>query len=268
MTFTIDKTTYDKARKYAPGHGYSARPSPPTSQVAHSTNNDTPNTSFESEANFLYTSPDVSAHFLVGKGGQIVQFLDPRQWQAWHAGGKQANGTWTAQPAYSNPASIGTELHRSIGDPPYPRIQKDALGWLLQQMVSLFRIDPTLIDTHGQIAIAGPYIRKSDPNDWPHADFIAWRDALFAVDPLRARTLPGIPGTSAIYTSVRLADFYTARGGLAYCGYPLKNAYKALDPNGVMKDVMPCERVLLVDSVPYGPEQALLAESDALGWPL
>lgn len=87
-------------------------------------------------------------------------------------------------------------------------------------------------------------------------------------DPLKARTLPGIPGASPIYCSVRLADFYAARGGLKFCGYPLRNAWRGVDGNGVTFDLLPCERVLLKDSTVYGPEQALLAEADSLGWPL
>lgn len=178
MPPTIDTTSYPKATTYPPGHGYAARPSAPTAIVVHSTNN-SKTTSFAHEANYLYTSRDVSADFLIGKDGRIVQFLDSRVWQAWHAGGRQVTGGWTAQPEFANPRSIGIELHKSLPDPFYPSVQLAALGWLLQQLVAQFGISPQMIETHGQIAIAGPYIRKHDPDDWSHEDFLVWRDALF-----------------------------------------------------------------------------------------
>lgn len=93
--------------------------------------------------------------------------------------------------------------------------------------------------------------------------------ALQNTDPLKARTLSGPPPDfTPMSCSVRLADFYAARGGLKYCGYPLRSAWSGVDPNGVTFDFLPCERVLLKDSQTYGPEQALLAEAPYLGWPL
>lgn len=172
MAFTIDTTTYNKPARYPVGHGYSTRPSAPTSVVVHSTNNDEANTKFENEAKYLYESPNVSADYLIGKDGRIVRFLDSRTYQAWHAGNAQAE--------YTNAKSIGIELHKSLPDPFYPQAQLDALAWLLRQLTAQYGIAPTRIDTHGQIAIAGPYIRKTDPDDWLHADFVQWRDAQFA----------------------------------------------------------------------------------------
>lgn len=253
---TIDKTSYNKAAHYPVGHGYSTRPNAPTSGVVHSTNNSQANTSFTNEANYLYTSPDVSAHFLVGKDGRIVQFLDPRTYQAWHAG--------TAQDAFVNAKSIGIELHHSTPDPPYPKAQIDALGWLLKQLAAQFQIAPGLIETHGQIAIAGPYIRKTDPDDWPHADFVVWRNALFVTDPLRARTIPGPPGTPARYCSVGIANFYAELGGLALLGYPKSDARHDAVYNAA---TLACQRGVIKESAAYGVELALL-EEEAIprGW--
>lgn len=262
-TYTIDATTYNKVAHYPVGHGYSTRPAPPTSIVVHSTNNGK-TTSFESEADYLYRSPDVSSDFLIGKDRRIAQFLDSRRYQAWHAGGKQANGTWTAQPEFANPKSIGVELHHSLPDPFYPAAQLDALGWLLLQLAAQFHIPPELIDTHGQIAIAGPYIRKTDPDKWPHADFLEWRDALFVTDPLRETTLPGAPPAHIpIYCSIEAANFYYARGGLAVCGYPTANEFydESLDCFVVL-----CERTVNKRSPQFGPEFALLSEARREGW--
>lgn len=263
MPFSIDSTTYPKSRTYRVGHGYGLRPSPPTSIVVHSTNNGKV-TSFESEADYLYRSADVSADFLIGKDDRIVQFLDSRRYQAWHAGGRQANGAWTAQPDFANPASIGIELHKSLPDPFYPQAQLDALAWLLKGLASQHGIPPHMIDTHGQIAIAGPYVRKHDPHMWQHADFIAWRDALFVADPLRAKTLPGAPPESAaIYCSAGAFAFYAARGGLPQCGYPLRHMFR---DESMDCAVLVCERVIIKESSAFGVEQALLAEAEAEEW--
>lgn len=255
MAFAIDATTYNKPARYQPGHGFSTRSSLPTSAVVHSTNNSTANTSFQGEANFLYTSPDVSADYLIGKDGRIVRFMDSRKYYAWHAG--------NAVPAFANPKSVGVELHKSTPDPFYPDIQLEALGWLLQNVADEFGITPSFIDTHGQIALPGPYQRKTDPHMWPHQDFIAWRDALFSVDPLKARTLPGIPGAPPVYCSVAAAEYYAARGGLYYCGYPLADQFH---DTSLDCDVLRCERVIIKESARYGIEQALLAEAKAEGW--
>lgn len=263
MGFTIEKDSYPKARDYPVNHGYGTRPGACTSGVVHSTNNGQ-TTSFEHEANYLYSSPDVSAHFLIGKDGRIVQFLDSKKYQAWHAGGQQGNGTWTAQPAFANPASFGIELHKSLPDPFYPDIQLSALAWLLQQLAAQFGIPPTLIDTHGQIAIAGPYKRKTDPDKWPHADFVAWRDALFQTDPLRARTLPGAPPAHMpVYCSAEAAQFYAQRGGLAVCGYPVRNEFydTSLDCH-----VLVCERTVNKRSARFGSEFALINEARMEQW--
>lgn len=264
MAFTIDTTSYPKAKTYPVGYGYSLRNGACTSGVGHSTNNGNPNTSFSSEANYLYTSNKVSAHFLIGKDGRIVQFLDVAKYQAWHAGGQQEDGSWTAQPEFANHKSFGIELHKSTPDPFYPAIQLDAFGWLLQKLAAQFGIAPTMIETHGQIAIAGPYIRKSDPDDWPHADFIRWRDALFTTEPLRARTLPGAPPSNIpIYCSVEAHDFYVSSGGLAACGYPKRNEFY---DESMAAHILECERTINKRSVQFGYEFALLAEARAEGW--
>ena len=113
----------------------------------------------------------MSAHFLVGKAGEIIQFLDVKLWAAWHAG--------QAQTAFDNYHSIGIECHHTQGEA-WPAAQKDALGWLLVQLSGAFAVATPMIDTHGQIALPGPYQRKIDPTNWPRPDFLAWRDALFA----------------------------------------------------------------------------------------
>lgn len=170
----------NKAGVYGVRHGYVMRgATAPSAIVLHTTNNAAP-TSFAHELDFLFRSADVSAHHLVGKDGRIVQLLDPRGYTAYHAGGRQEDGTWTALPAFSNPNSIGIELHVSVGEQP-TAIQLDATGWLVKRLAKQFTIPDQLIETHRKIAL--PKGRKSDPEGWPDVDFYAWRTALFAAPP-------------------------------------------------------------------------------------
>lgn len=169
----VDSTTYNKAAKYPQRHGYQLRGTQPTSVVCHSTEGPK-GQPLASAASYLYHSAKVSAHFLVGKGGEIIQFLDPRTYQAWHAG--------TARAAYTNPRSIGIECLHAKGEA-WGEAQKAALTWLVQDLMGAYSIPLSLIETHGQIAIPGPYDRKKDPTDWPHAAFLEWRATLAPVSP-------------------------------------------------------------------------------------
>lgn len=202
MSFWIDALNFNKPAAYPVGHGYTTRPSLPTAIVVHSTEGAKGQT-LSSAANYLYHSPDVSSDFLIGKAGEIIQFLDSRKYQAWHAGGQQSNGSWTAQPAYANPKSIGIECLHASGES-WPAIQKDALAWLLAKLTHDYMIPVPSIETHGQIAIAGPYQRKGDPTNWPHADFIAWRDAVLTPAPTYHR-----------YTVIAPCAVVTSRSGTA-----------------------------------------------------
>lgn len=182
----FDATTYDKAAKHAPGHGYEARNAAPISIVVHSTSNpNAKNTPFKSEATFLLDARLVSAHYLIGKDGKGARFLEPRAWAAWHAG--------TAQKSYLNQRSIGIELHHSVGDPPYPKAQMDALADLLSALSEEFNIPFGMMETHGQIAIAGPYKRKTDPSDMSYAAFVAWRAQLTVPAPTFFYRVSGLP---------------------------------------------------------------------------
>ncbi len=196
MTYTIDSATYDKALAYPLSHGYNLRGGAPSSLVVHSTEGVRGQT-LESAARYLYGSMKVSSHFLVGRAGEIIQFLNPGIYSAWHAG--------TAQAAYLNLRSIGIECLHARGED-WPAVQKDALAWLLMQVAANYRIPSKMIETHGQIAIKGPYDRKKDPTNWPHAEFIQWRDTVFAA-----------PVTKA-YTGRRIMISQRQEGGAPYAG--------------------------------------------------
>ena len=202
MTFAIDRATYNKAIRYPQRHGYQLRGTTPSAIVIHSTSNRNKHTSFESEAKFLFESADVSAHYLVGKDGRIVEFLAPTQWQAWHAG--------ECLPAFANPRSIGIELHISVGEIPQQQ-QYAALAWLVRGLVAQFGIGEQQIDTHRAIAL--PKGRKSDPAGWGDSDFYAWRWSLFNLTP----PAPPTETRRAGHYGAMVREDYRATG--AACAY-------------------------------------------------
>lgn len=175
----MDILTYDRPTKQTPAYGgFELREKPPSAILVHSTSNPHQrNTAFSAEADFLFKSNLAGAHYLVGKDGRIVRFFEPLKWAAWHAG--RALGPW------QNQKSIGIELHHSVGDDFYPQAQLLSLAALLRQLMAQFGIAATMIETHGQAAIPGPYSRKTDPSDWPYEDFRAWRDRNLVQPPPR-----------------------------------------------------------------------------------
>ena len=178
----IDTTTYNKAQAHPSRWGYQARGSAvPSSIIIHTTSNGRP-THFETEARYLLDSSAVSAHYLIGKEGQIVQFLAPQPWQAWHAG--------TCLPAYTNAKSIGIEHHVSVGES-WTAAMHAACTWLVKQLMVTFAIPSTSIDTHRAVAL--PAGRKKDPAGWGDAAFYAWRVTLDAPPPPRRYRVLGLP---------------------------------------------------------------------------
>ncbi len=170
----IDTQTYNKETLYPNPEGYGPNKRQLiTAIVIHTTNGQLGN-ALRSEARFLYTSKAVSTHYLVGKLGEIIQFLDPL-WIAWHAG--TVNDT-----DCSNDHSIGIENHVTVGEQ-WTALQHAALTELV---ASLLRAYPTItkIVTHRSIAIfasgprKGQLGRKIDPSGWDDSAFGAWRAEL------------------------------------------------------------------------------------------
>lgn len=178
--FEIDTESYNKAARYAQRHGYQLRGASPSAIVIHSTNNSRRGTAFAGEAQYLYESADVSAHFLISKTGRIVRFLHPKTHQAWHVG--------VALEAFANAKSIGIELHTSVGEQP-TQLQKDATAWLCGQLMAEYKIGVEQVDTHR--AVARPIGRKSDPEGWSNDDFYRWRAAL-GVPTVQVFVFPGL----------------------------------------------------------------------------
>ncbi len=168
MPYFVDSVTYRKDTHLPVNVGWSMRPGgiKPTSIIVHTTSAAQPNTSFDAEARYLYNSREVSAHYLNGKQGQVVQFLHP-DLEAWHAG--------AALTAYQNNHSIGIENHVSVGEQ-WTATQHDSLTWLVKKLMAQYAIAPTHIETHRAVAL--PHGRKSDPTGWDNLAFYIWRASL------------------------------------------------------------------------------------------
>lgn len=103
------------------------------------------------------TSPSsqVSAHYLIGRDGQIVQLVDERD-RAWHAG-----VSWWGGFTDINSASIGIELDNN-GHEPYADMQIEALLKLLADLRERYRIPMANYVGHADVAPG----RKVDPSAW------------------------------------------------------------------------------------------------------
>ena len=161
-----------KTLRYAVGHGYALRRRNFREYgiLIHTTNGK-PGSSFQSEVNYLYNSPDKSIHFIVSKEGKIVQLL-PVTFQAWHAGAVN-------DPHFDNHDSIGIELHYAPGEPKKQPILNSAVKDLIHHLITLYPIFG--IETHRAKAVdsAGKTGRKSDPSHMSDSEFFYWRDAVF-----------------------------------------------------------------------------------------
>jgi AmpD protein len=109
----------------------------------------------------------VSAHFLVRRNGEIIQFV-PCGMRAWHAGVSSWQGRERC-----NDFSIGIELE---GDDhgPFADAQYAALARLTRKLRSTYRIES--LAGHSEIAPQ----RKTDPGpyfDWPRYRRLIGRDA-------------------------------------------------------------------------------------------
>ena len=143
--------------------------------ILHHTTNDT-----AARALATLTSPvtGVSAHYLVGRDGRIVQLVDERM-RAWHAGASSWGGTGDI-----NSASIGIELDNN-GEEPFAEAQITTLIALLADLRERYKIPAANVLGHGDIAPR----RKVDPSHlfpWKRladAGFGLWCEAPPAATP-------------------------------------------------------------------------------------
>lgn len=95
----------------------------------------------------------VSAHYLVGRDGRIVQLVDERA-RAWHAGESKWGGNTDI-----NSVSLGIELDNN-GEEPFPEAQISALLRLLADIGERYRIPAANYLGHADVAPR----RKADPS--------------------------------------------------------------------------------------------------------
>ena len=137
------------------GRGARWQPSPnfdqrrPNFVILHQTTNDNAATALAT-----LTDPErrVSAHYLIGRDGALVQLVDEAS-RAWHAG-----ESWWGGNTDLNSASIGIELDNT-GDEAFAEAQIVALLDLLGELRVRYRIPRGNFLAHGDIAPA----RKVDP---------------------------------------------------------------------------------------------------------
>ncbi|MCX7166276.1 MAG: N-acetylmuramoyl-L-alanine amidase [Rhodocyclales bacterium] len=138
------------------GRGALWQPSPnfdqrrPNFVILHQTTNDNAATALATLTN---PQRKVSAHYLIGRDGAIMQLVDEAA-RAWHAG-----ESWWGGNTDLNSASIGIELDNT-GDEAFAEAQVVALLALLDELRTRYRIPPANFLAHGDIAPA----RKVDPS--------------------------------------------------------------------------------------------------------
>ena len=140
----------DGGVRQVPSPNFDARR--PTLVVLHHTSNNSTD-----RALTTLTSPErkVSAHYLIGRDGEIIQLVEETQ-RAWHAG-----ESWWGGNIDVNSASIGIELDNN-GDEPFPDVQIDALLGLLTDLQQRYNIPRANFIGHADVAPG----RKVDPSAW------------------------------------------------------------------------------------------------------
>ncbi len=107
-------------------------------------------------AHFLNPASKVSAHFVVGKAGEVVQMVAVEK-RAWHAGTSVLEGQERV-----NDFSIGIELvNLNDGHDPFTEAQYLAAAGILRLLRTRFTIPSSRIVSHAQVAL--PLGRKTDP---------------------------------------------------------------------------------------------------------
>lgn len=105
---------------------------------------------------FLDPAKKVSAHFVVGRDGRVVQMVRVEQ-RAWHAGPSTLDGVDKV-----NDYSVGIEMvNLNDGKDVYTEPQVEAVAGIIRHIRSRYDVPDARIVSHAQIAL--PAGRKSDP---------------------------------------------------------------------------------------------------------
>lgn len=127
---------------------------------------------------FTLTRTQVSAHYVIGDDGSVVQMLNDYL-RAWHAG----NGSW-GKNTDVNSASIGIELDNN-GSEPFSEAQITSLMALLNKLKKEYNIPTQNFIGHSDIAPT----RKNDPSSlfpWKtlaENGFGVWKDDILETAP-------------------------------------------------------------------------------------
>ncbi|WP_412563916.1 N-acetylmuramoyl-L-alanine amidase [Thalassobius sp. MITS945101] len=135
---------------------------------------------------------EVSAHYLIGRCGQIWQLVDDEM-RAWHAGA----GAWGGQ-GDVNSRSIGIELSNS-GAEPFSELLMSSLEALLTDLMARWNVPPEGVIGHSDMAP----LRKRDPGprfDWER---LALQDLSIWPNP----KLKGIHDDPNFWTVDRIVEF-------------------------------------------------------------
>lgn len=110
----------------------------------------------ETVQTFLNPAKRVSAHFVVGREGQVVQMV-PVEKRAWHAGVSELEGA-----PHVNDYSVGIEIvNRNDGKDPFTDAQYEAVAGIVRFLRSRYALPDSRLVSHAAIAL--PAGRKSDP---------------------------------------------------------------------------------------------------------
>ena len=140
-------------------------PRPPGTQLRYIILHDT-ETPGVSEARVIarhFRNPDssVSAHFIIGKRGEILQCV-PEAWRAWHAGESYVAGL-----DHLNDVSLGIELvNAQTGRDPFPHAQLASLEALLAHLMTVHGIPWSRVLGHRQITLK-PEVKRDPADNFP-----------------------------------------------------------------------------------------------------
>ncbi|MEB3186008.1 MAG: N-acetylmuramoyl-L-alanine amidase [bacterium] len=112
-----------------------------------------------------FRNPDsaVSAHFIIGKRGEILQCV-PEEWRAWHAGESYLDGF-----DHLNDISLGIELvNAQTGHDPFPSAQLRSLEALLVYLMVRHEVPWSRVLGHRQVTLK-PDMKRDPADNFPWA---------------------------------------------------------------------------------------------------
>jgi N-acetylmuramoyl-L-alanine amidase len=147
---------YPTARvRFSPNHGERLGCTAPDMIILHYTGMAS---GLEAEDRLCAPESQVSSHYLVHQGGEIVQMVREAH-RAWHAG----KSFW-AGISDINSHSVGIEIvnpGHSLGYPDFPDVQIDAVVALSRDIATRYGINPDRVLAHSDVAPG----RKIDPGE-------------------------------------------------------------------------------------------------------